>query len=86
MNRDMTPCYIARTVKPTKVNPIVGTVVCASVDDGTRLAETAKEVAKWARAGLIIERVPTWWVRKYLFTTERSCAPDAQSPEFGGPK
>ncbi len=68
--RDETPCYIARIVKPTKHDPIVGTVVCAAVDDGKRLAETAIGVAKWAKAGLLIERAPVWWVRKHLFSAE----------------
>ena len=69
--RALTPCYIGRTTKATKHNPVVGTVVCASVDDGTRLAETAKIVAKWVRDGLEIERVPAWWVRLHLRTQER---------------
>lgn len=68
--RDNTPCYIARTTNPTKRHPIVGTAVCAIVDDGTRVKETAKEVAAWIRDRLVIERVPVWWVRLHLFTAE----------------
>jgi hypothetical protein len=48
----------------------VGTAVCAIVDDGTRVKETAKEVAAWIRDRLVIERVPVWWVRLHLFTAE----------------
>ena len=65
------PSYIGRTTKPTTQFPTIGTVVCAAVDDGTRLADIAKTVAEWARRGLEIERVPVWWVRLYLLTTER---------------
>jgi hypothetical protein len=68
--RANTPCYVGRTTKPTKHNPVVGTIVCALVDDGRDLAGAAKEIAKWVREGLVIERVPVWWVRLHLLTTE----------------
>lgn len=60
--------YIARTVKENKHHP-VGCVVCASVDRPEYAADTAKEVAKWIKQGLAVERVPVEWVRKHLFTT-----------------
>lgn len=69
--RANTPCYIGRSTKPTKHVPVAGTVVCALVDDGRDLAGTAKTIAKWVREGLTIERVPVWWCRLHLFTTER---------------
>lgn len=65
-----TPCYIARTTAPTKHNPIVGTVVFATVEDGTRTRDVAREVAKCIRDGLTVERVPVWWVRLHFGTTE----------------
>jgi len=69
-DRDAAPCYIARTTKPEKNYPIVGTVICASVDEPRMTKDNAKAVAKWIREGLTIERVPAWWVRKYFGTTE----------------
>lgn len=68
--RANTPCYIGRTTKPTKWHPVSGTVVCATVDDGTRVKENARAIGKWLRAGLIIERVPVWWVRLHMLTAE----------------
>lgn len=62
--------YIARTTKPTKNWPEVGSVVCAAVDCPEMQKSNAKEIAKWMRDGLTIERVPVEWVRKFLFTTE----------------
>lgn len=68
--RALTPCYIARITAPTKRHPFVGTVVFATVDDGTRPREVAKAVAKCLRDGLTIERVPVWWVRVHFGTPE----------------
>lgn len=67
--RALTPCYIGRTTKPTKHHPEIGTVVCASVDDAGQIEFNAKEIAKWLRSGLTVERVPVWWVRLHLETT-----------------
>lgn len=47
-----------------------GVAVCAAVDQPEWAKDTAKEVAKWLRQGLTIERVPVEWVRKHLFTAE----------------
>lgn len=66
--RAATMCYIARTTKPTDRHRNVGTIVCAIVDDGKM--DCAKDVAKWLKDGLIIERAPVWWCRKHLFSTE----------------
>jgi hypothetical protein len=77
--RANTPCYIARTAVPTKRHPIPGTVVCASVDDGTRIKENAREIGKWLRSGLVIERVPVWWVRLHLLTAD-PYRPEEPSP------
>jgi hypothetical protein len=63
-------CYIARTTAPTERHPVAGTVVCAAVDDGTHIKENAKVIGKWLRDGLIVERVPVWWVRRHLFTAD----------------
>lgn len=68
--RAVTPCYIGRTTVPTKHHPVIGTVVCASVDDDRSIASNAKTIAKWIREGPSVERVPVWWVRKYLETAE----------------
>lgn len=68
--RANTPCYIARTIAPSKHHPDIGTVVFATVDDGTRARDVAKGIAKCIRDGLVVERVPVWWVRKYWGTTE----------------
>lgn len=68
--RANTPCYIGRTTEPTINHPITGTVVCASVDEDSRVAQNAKTVAKWMRGGLTVERVPVWWVRLHLETAE----------------
>lgn len=69
--RANTMCYIARTTKPEVNHPHIGTVVCAAVDEPKSVAWVSKDVAKWIRDGLAIERVPTWWVRLHLGTTER---------------
>lgn len=66
----MTLCYIGRTTRPTKYHPNIGTVVCASVDDCQMIKYNAKVVAKWIRAGLVVEHVPVWWVRLHMETTE----------------
>lgn len=66
-----TMCYIARTTKPEKRHPIVGTVVCATVDDGTRTKEVAKKISDWINDSLTIERVPVWWVRLHFGSQER---------------
>ncbi len=57
--------YIGRTTKPLKDWPEIGSVVCAAVDR----PEYAKEIAKWIRDGLAIERVPVAWVREHLGST-----------------
>lgn len=67
--RANTMCYIARETRPDRRVP-VGTVVCVTVDDPKRFGEAAKDAAKWLRQGLIVERVPAWWVRKFFGTTE----------------
>lgn len=67
--RALTLCYIGRTTKPTKRHPEIGTVVCASVDDARQIEFNAKEIAKWLRSSLTVERVPVWWVRLHLETT-----------------
>lgn len=68
-DRANTMCYIARTVETTKRHP-ANTVVCATVDRPSFAKDNAKEVAKWLRAGLIVERAPVWWCRLFLFTQE----------------
>lgn len=78
--RAATLCYIGRTVTPTKHYPIVGTVVCAAVDDTSLTRETAKEVAKWIRDGLAVERAPVWWVRLHFGTTEQYRVGDVSPP------
>ena len=65
---DTTPCYIARTAAATKHHPLIGTVVFAMVDDGTRPKDVAKEIAKCIRDGLTVERVPVGWVRQHFGT------------------
>lgn len=67
--RAATPCYIGRSVVATDQHT-AGTVVCAIVDDGNDPKWVAKAVAKWVGDGLVIERVPVWWVREFLETTE----------------
>lgn len=59
---EQTWSYIARDDKSV--------VVCAAVDRPEWAKDTAKEVAKWLRQGLVIERVPVEWVRKHLMTAE----------------
>lgn len=61
--------YIGRLQEPYKQWP-ANAVVCVIVDDQSRKRETAKEVAKWLRDGMLIERVPTEWVRNHFGTTE----------------
>ena len=61
--------YIGRMQKDNKYHK-AGTVVCATVDDESRQKDTAKDIAEWVRDGLIVERVPVEWVRKFLFTQE----------------
>jgi hypothetical protein len=68
--RANTPCFIGRTTKPTALYPVVGTIVCASVDDGMRIEDNDSEIVRWLRDGLIVDRVPVWWVRLHLFTAE----------------
>lgn len=65
--RDNTSCYIARAKVATE-HYSAGAVVCAIVDDG--VMDCSKDVGKWLRDGLIIERAPVWWVRLHLFSTE----------------
>ncbi len=60
--------YIART-KVKSQHHDENTVVCAIADDPKRPKDTAKEVAKWMRDGLTIERVPVAWVREHFFST-----------------
>lgn len=67
MNRH---AYIGRTTKPEKNWPDVGTVVCVCADEPQ--ARPDKEVAKWIREGLTIERVPVQWVREHFGTTAAS--------------
>lgn len=43
-----------------------GCVVAAAVDDPRWTKDTAKDVAKWMKAGLTIERKPVEWVREKL--------------------
>jgi hypothetical protein len=61
--------YIGRTTKPLKNWPEIGSVVCAAVDRPEYAKDTAKQIAKWIRAGLAIERVPVAWVREHLGST-----------------
>lgn len=72
--RANTMCYIARETRPDQKNPI-GTIVCAAVDDPGQPGWAARDAAKWLRQGLTVERMPVWWVRKFLFTTEPSPGP-----------
>ncbi|RVT91444.1 hypothetical protein EOD42_22575 [Rhodovarius crocodyli] len=60
--------YIARTTVATAKHP-AGRVVAATVDSAERQSSNAKDVAKWIRAGLTVERVPVPWVREHFFTT-----------------
>lgn len=60
--------YIGRTTKPEKRWPVVGTVVCAVMDEPS--AKPDRAVAKWIREGLTIERVSVEWVRKHFGTAE----------------
>ena len=63
----MTPYWsmIART-RPTdrEPNQIIGSVP----DEATEQPDTI--IAEWLRAGLIVERVPTEWVRTRLLSTD----------------
>lgn len=79
--------YIGRTTVATAKHP-AGRVVAASVDSAERRADNAKDVAKWIRDGLVVERVPVDWVRQHFFTTTPyipgrvpCLAPAATSPQ-----
>lgn len=61
--------YIGRT-KEANRNHKAHEVVAAVVDCVEMERELPKIIAKWMRDGLLIERVPVEWVRKYLGTTE----------------
>lgn len=67
--RANTMCYIARETRPAQKYPI-GTVVCVSVDDAQYHMQASRDAAKWLRQGLIVERVPVWWARKFFGTPE----------------
>lgn len=49
-----------------------GAAMAACIDNGD--AETIRTVGKWLRRGMTIERVPSGWVRKHLFTDAPSSA------------
>ena len=59
--------YIGRIQAPNEKQP-VGTAVCAIADRPEWKKQTAKEISKWVRDGLAIERVPSESVRQNLFT------------------
>lgn len=60
-------CYIARTAEPTKYHA-AGVVVCVTVDRPELAKDNAREIAKWMRDGLTIERVPVEWARMHMLT------------------
>jgi hypothetical protein len=43
-----------------------GCVTCATVDDEDHKKDIAKDIARWVRWGLTIERVPHEYVRQHL--------------------
>jgi hypothetical protein len=61
--------YIAR-LNADNATYVAGTVVGAISDDPKFAKDTAKEVARWIAKGCAVERVPSEWVRKHLFTTQ----------------
>ena len=64
----MSECYIGRMTTPNEYNE-KDTVVCAVSDQCADLDATLTE---WLKDGLLVQRVPTEWARKFLFTKEPS--------------
>lgn len=55
-DRDGTPCFIAKTP--------CGCIVCVAVDRPEYAKDNAKEVARWIRKGLTIEKMSVFEVQK----------------------
>lgn len=77
--------YIARTREATARRP-AGCVVAASVEAPGMEAANAKEVARWIKGGLTVERVPVDWVRQHLFTTTPYAPAPTHAPPTPSPK